>query len=127
MTREFFLHQIERLKIRFGAKSFDPEFIRILGLEIASLSDEFFRRTVDTWIGTRKNNNPPLLTDFREARLAHEKTKFTQEVSGAARTFEYKPFKDIMRKHYNVDSLSEAIELERLRLRLGDSSGEGTK
>lgn len=127
MTRDFFILQIERLKTRFGAKAFDPEFIRILGLEVASISDEFFRRTIDTWIGTRKNTNPPLLTDFREARIAFEKGVFNQQVAGAAHAFEYKPFKDVMRKHYNVDSLSEAIELERLRLKLGEKNGEGTK
>lgn len=127
MTRDFFILQIERLKTRFGAKAFDPEFIRILGLEVASVPDEFFRMTVSTWIGTRRHNNPPLLTDFREARLAFEKGTFNKMVTKAAEAFEYKPFKDIMRKHYNVDTREEAFELEVLKNRLRGSDGEGTK
>lgn len=118
MTEDFFRSQIERLRIRFGAKAFDSEFIRILGLEIAMVSDEFFRRTVDTWIGTRKNNNPPLLTDFREARIASEKSKFQVEVKKASEGFS-NGLAAVLQKAYNVGSIQEAFELEKLKLKLG--------
>lgn len=126
MTEDFFRQQIERLKVRFGAKAFDYEFIRILGLEVATIGDEFFRRTVDTWIGTRKNSSPPLLTDFREARLAFEKNKFKAEVERASNTFNH-GLKDVLRKHYKVDTLQEAFELEKLKIRLGGQDDRGAK
>lgn len=119
MTQIFFLDQINRLKIRFGAKAFDPEFIRVIGLEIASVSDEFFRKQVDNWIGTRKNNSPPLLTDFKEARLAYEKDRLSIATDKVVKTFSY-GLKDVLKKHYNVDSLSDAMEIEKLKIRLGE-------
>lgn len=121
MTEEFYLNQVDRLKIRFGAKAFDSEVVKVLAIEAASMSDEFFRRTVDTWIGTRKNTNPPLLTDFREAKCAYERGKLTREADGAHRTFSY-GLKDALRHHYKVDTVEEAFELEKLKLRLGDKA-----
>lgn len=126
MTEDFFRLQVERLKSHFGAKAFSYEFIRILGLEVAPIGDEFFRRTVDTWIGNRRNNNPPLLVDFREARIAFEKSRFQAEVSRASDTFHH-GLKEVLRKQYNVDSLAEAIELERLKLKLLDTDLEHVK
>jgi len=121
LTQSEFVDQINRLRIRFGAKAFDQEFVKILGREVSMLPFEHFRQTVDTWIGTRKNNNPPLLTDFRECKIAHDKRKFDVVVKDAAKTFHY-GLKDVLRKHYNVDSLAEAMELERLKLRLNEKA-----
>lgn len=117
MTESFFISQMNRLKIRFGAKAFDSEFIRLLGLEVVSISDEFFRRTIDTWIGTRKNNNPPLLTDFKEARLAFDKDKFIYEVEAVNHIWQ-SGLKEILWINYKVATITEAIEMEKLKIRL---------
>lgn len=124
MTEEFFLQQIERLKGRFGAKSFDREFIRVAGTEVVTMPDEAFRRAVDAWIGSRKNNNPPLATDFRDARLNYERGCLDKVVKQASNIFNY-GLKDVLRKHYNVDSLDEAIQLEKLKIKLGGADDQG--
>lgn len=124
MTESFFLSQIERLKERFGPKSFDWQFVRVVGAEVSAMPDESFRRSVDNWIGGRKTNNPPLLQDFRDAKIAHEKGRFTNEVKKAATVFNY-GLKDVLKKHYNVDTLSEAMELERLKIKLGGANDDG--
>jgi hypothetical protein len=118
MTQTFFVEQMHRLKTRFGEKSFDIELIKLLGREIASVEEDFFRRTVDTWIGMRKNNNPPLLVDFREARLAFEKNNLARETIGASKNFAFS-LKEVLQKHYKVETVKEAYELEKLKLVLG--------
>ena len=123
MTQEFFLLQIDRLKSRFGAKNFDPSFVQVVGREVATVSPEHFRQTVDTWIGTRKTMNPPLLTDFRECRIAHDKTKFQAEVQQASNVFHY-GLGDVLRRVYKVDTLKEALELERTKLKLEELANE---
>lgn len=118
MKQTFFLEQMNRLKSRFGPKNFDIEFIKVVGIEIASVSEEFFMQTVNTWIGERKTSQPPLRSDFRDCRLAYEKTKLNTVVEKAAQTFHY-GLKDVLKKHYKVDTLSEAMELERMKIKLG--------
>lgn len=118
MTEDFFRSQIDRLRSRFGAKNFDPAFVMVVAGEVSTVSDEFFRRTVDTWIGTRKVTDPPLLTLFRECRIAYEKGNFTKTVEKASNTFHY-GLKDILYKHYKVDTLAEALEIERLKIKTG--------
>jgi hypothetical protein len=124
MREDFFHQQIARLKTRFGDKAFDNEFIKVLSLEVAKLPDEFFRRQIDTWIGTRKNNNPPLLTEFKEARLAYERNQLNKEVNQASTGFQ-SGLKEALRKHYNVDSIQEAFEIERLKIVLGGIDEKG--
>lgn len=75
MNQPFFISQIERLKSRFGFKHFDPEFVRLVANEIHDMSEHGFKRTCDVFIGSRSVNKPPLLSEFREARLNEEKYK----------------------------------------------------
>lgn len=124
MTEDFFRRQIERLKLRFGAKAFDPEFVRLIGVEVASVPDDVFLRTISTFIGNRKNNNPPLLVDFKESRIAWEKGRFTDTVKKASNIFD-RPISDVMREHYQVDSIKEALAMEKLKIRIKESNEKG--
>lgn len=121
MTEEFFNQQIDRLTIRFGARAFDDEMVRVIAAEILPVSEDFFRRTVDTWVGTRKHTNPPLLTDFREARLTYERHNLYREAKVASNVFNY-GLKEVLKRIYKVETLDEAFELERLKIKLGAAS-----
>lgn len=124
MTQGEFLEQIERLKTKFGSKIYDPETTRILGAEVSGIRGNSFKRYVDQWIGSRKPNFPPLLVDFREARIAAEKERFEETVRQVDKTLKG-DLKEVLRKHYKVDTLSEAMELERFKLRMGYDKGRG--
>lgn len=123
MTEISFLAQIDRLKTRFGPKSFDAEFTKLLAKEVAIVPEDFFRGVVDTWIGMRKTSNPPLLVDFRECRLAWQKSLLKKEDKEANMIFS-NGLKDFLRKEYKTETLQEAFELEILKMRLRRISGE---
>ncbi len=120
MTEDFFRRQIERLKLRFGTKAFDPEFVRAVAVEVAAIPDEVFIRMVTSLIESRKHTNAPLMVDFREARLAWERNRFTETVKKATNVFT-RPLPEIMREHYNVDTKEEAMQIERLKIRIKES------
>ncbi len=126
MTQIFFLSQIDRLKRRFGEKHFDIEFIKLVGQEVNSMSDMGLQRFVDVMIGSRTHNKPPLLSEFREARLNEEKQrlsrdgqKWVEEISRPARQ---KGLKKILKELYGVSSVKEAIEYERLQKGLREAN-----
>jgi hypothetical protein len=127
MKQEFFKSQIARLQIRFGEKNLDPEFIQLIWREVHDMSDAGFTRFCDVLIGSRTSNKPPLLSDFREARLAEQKLKFQNEAVGAARAFENGPKKnlsEVLSGHFGkVGSIAEAIEVAKLKLLKDDDSG----
>lgn len=124
MSEEFYLSQIKRLQIHFGAKAFNSESVRVFGKEVVFVSDEFFRNTVDTWIGARKTSNPPLLPDFREAKLTFERNNLKRECRQATVGFN-NGLKEVLRRVYKVDTIEEAFEIEQLKLRMGDKDGQG--
>lgn len=126
MTEVSFLDQINRLKTRFGAKSFDSELTKLLAKEVAIVPENFFTNVVDTWIGMRKTSNPPLLIDFRECRLSWQKSLLKKEISTANREFN-NGLKDVLRREYKVDTLKEAFELEALKVRLGGDNEEKSR
>lgn len=120
MTREIFYQQIDRLKIRFGAKHFDTEFVRLACEKVLSMSDARFIWQVNTWIGSKRPSDPPMLAEFEEARLAEEKLKLKNDAIVAARAFEarkVKPLRDLLKPHFGyVESVGEAVEIARLNL-----------
>jgi hypothetical protein len=85
MTHEFFKEQVSRLRTRFGEKAFDDEFVKLAWLEVGEMSDLGFKRTCDTFIGSKPWSQPPLLADFREARLTELRSQLKTEVATAAR------------------------------------------
>lgn len=126
MTEIFFVEQMNRLKNRFGAKAFDIEIMKVLAREIYSVGEDFFRRSVDNWIGMRKSSNPPLLVDFREMRLGYERSLLKTDMAKVERTFST-GLGDVLRRVYNVDTLEEAFELERMKIVLGEKDAGGIK
>lgn len=84
MTREVFDEQIRRLRLRFGERAFDSEFTRLIAGEMQHTTDPDLIYIVSNLISSRPATRPPLMVDFREARLSQEKYKFNQDVSGAA-------------------------------------------
>lgn len=125
MTEIFFKDQIRRMKERFGDRAFDNQLVMLIWSECHDLPEATFRRTCDVFIGSRSHNKPPLLSEFREARLAEEKLKFQNDLKGATNFVERKAPEE-MRKHLRavlskeyggVDSVKDAFEISRLRLR----------
>lgn len=133
MTQAFFLQQVKRMHVRFGEKALDAEFVQLIWRETHDMSESAFQRFVDVMIGSRTHNKPPLLSEFREARMREQKLKFDNDVRGAAQTLA-KQAPEEMRKHLrailskefgSVSSIAEALEVARLRLRLeGANNGE---
>lgn len=133
MSPDFFKHQMTRLQTRFGNRSIDSEFVLLVWRECKDMSEQAFLRSIDLWIGSRAHNRPPLLAEFREARLFESKMKFQAEVQGAANTFNRKAPAE-MRKHLQtvlsqayggVESASDALEIERHKRQLAKANNEG--
>ena len=128
MTQDFFKAQMKRLQTHFGDRHFNPEFTQLIWREIHDMSESGFARFCDVVIGSRTHNKPPLLSEFREARLAESKRRFENEVRGAANTMfgpsgtpeERKAhvLKVLSKEFGNVSSIAEALEIARMRLRV---------
>lgn len=125
MNGIFFQSQVQRLILRFGQRNFDPEFCKLIFREVDGMSEQGFLRFCDVLIGSRTPNKPPLLTDFREARLNEQKHKFENDVRGATQALTRRAPEE-MRKYLRqvlshdyggVESVKEALEIARLRLR----------
>jgi len=85
MTHDTWTTQKARLIDRFGQNNFSKEFSLLCSIECQTMPDAPFVEMVNAMIGNRKPSNPPLLQDFRDARLAYEKRKFEADVTGAQR------------------------------------------
>jgi hypothetical protein len=133
MTGEQFVAQMSRLRMRFGDKAFDPAFVDLVWREVHDMSVPAFSRFVDVAIGSRPHTKPPLLTDFREARLAESKRKFEDDLRGATDTLKRRAPEE-MRKHLRlilskefggVESVGDALEIAKLKRRVSGPEGEG--
>lgn len=111
--------QIERLKSRFGDRSFDPEFIDLARGEMARMRDDALVRMVDFFIGSRPANRPPLISDFRDGRYAAERVSFNAEVGAAIKAFDtpwqdgLKPF--LEKSYPGCKTLNESVQVQILR------------
>lgn len=132
MKLDFFQFQIQRLQTRFGTKAFDQEFSQLVWREVHDMSEPGFVRTVDIFIGSRSTHKPPLLSEFREARLNEKKLKFQNDLRGATE-FLTKKAPAEMRKHLKailskefggVESVSDAFEVARMRVRAENAKNE---
>ncbi len=120
MELKILADQLERLKRRFGDKNFDPEFIKLVANEVRIMTDYDFIKFCDVMIGTRSPNKPPLISDFREARIAAEKASFNRMVSDGAKIFDHPAKGDGLKKVLkelfgNSSSVTDAIEWKRLQ------------
>jgi hypothetical protein len=120
MTKECFDVQVTRLKLRFGEKAFDPEFIRLISREMFELSNDQFISIIDTMIGSRKHTDPPTIVHFREMRSQTEKQELSKLTHWVAQAFNKDlPLKDVLQKHYaGCETLAEAIEIEKIKIKV---------
>ncbi len=127
MTQAFFMGQVERLKNRFGPKAFDQEFTRLIAAELKFLNDEGFLKIVNFMIGSRPTTRPPLLQDFRDAKVLEDKKRFENEVNQAAKVFEHPAAQGGLKKYLAKEfpgckSLKEAIEVRRLQIQIAKAN-----
>lgn len=120
MTPDFFNQQVNRLKIRFGDKAFDSEFVKLIGREVSDMSNDMFMVLVDRMIAERRPHEKPLVSDFREMRKQMEQNRFRREVSAAVAVFNAPAPGDVRevlnRAGYEgCQSIKEAFELQILR------------
>lgn len=129
MTEIFYITQIDRLKRRFGDKNFDAEFIKLAGFEAKLMSDTWFQKTVDTWIGSRAPNKPPLLSEFKEARLSEERIRLNNMTRDAGQVLSHpakaEGLKKILKEQFgNAQSVMDAVELLRLKKELKNENND---
>lgn len=121
MTADCWTQQKARFIDRFGKNNFSPEFSLLVSIECRSMPDEPFVHMVNALIGNRKPSNPPLMQDFRDARLAFEKRKFESEVRGASGMWNgsarFVGLKVYLATNFpGCTSLSEATEIRKLQI-----------
>lgn len=132
MTDLFFKHQVQRLRTRFGDRNFDNEFVQLVWREVYDMSEQAFIKTVDVFIGSRPTTKPPLLTDFRDARLAEQKRRFEEDLRGATQMLRRRAPEE-MRKHLRVilskdfggvESVVDALEVAKHRRQVAKADGK---
>lgn len=119
------VQQMLRLKQHFGEKAFSDEFITLACKEISGMPENSVKRMVDVFIGARPYNKPPLIMDFRDAKLAEAKQKLQKDLAGAT-SFLIKRSPQEMRMNLQkvlskefggLKNVSEAIDIARMRIR----------
>lgn len=130
ITEEYFNEQLNRLKARFGDRAFDPEFTVLVAKEVKQMDAADWVELVSFLIGSRTPSRPPLLSDFRDGRLAIEKRRFNKTVADASRVITHPAqgggLKRFLTLNYpGAKSLWDAVEVERLRIRIARVNGEG--
>ena len=122
MTPSVFNAQIQRLRVRFGERAFDPELTRLIAAEVQNMTDQHFQRFVDVAIGTRHQSRPPLITDFREAAVVEQNNQFKRDLRGATQVLKRAPgemrahLAQILSKEFgHVESVNDAREIARCR------------
>lgn len=121
MTPDQFKKQIERLRSRFGERAFDNEFAALVWKVVDGMQHTDFVKCVETFIGSRSHNKPPLLSEFREQRFNIERHRMEGEKRGPAKILNHpslRPLGDILSKEYGggVDSVADAFKIAKLRM-----------
>lgn len=134
MNIDEFDFQWKRLKGRFGDKALDDEFKKLCSLEVADMEASDFRESVNVWIGERHHTKPPLLIDFRTARVIRAKKSFTNDVNAASTKWEnLKTGKEAahhlanaLEKEYGpgIRTVKEAFEFARLKEQIKNAEEE---
>ncbi len=122
MTHETWTRQKARLIDRFGKNNFSPEFSLLVSMECRPMPDQPFEEMVNAMIGGRRPNNPPLIQDFRDARLAWERRVFERDLSGAERAMNM-PAKDglklyLVKEFPGCKTLNQAVEVRRHQIQI---------
>ncbi len=133
MTNDFFKAQITRLQVRFP-KALDNEFVMLAWKETHDMSESGFQRFCDVLIGSRTHHKPPLLSEFREARLNEHKRQFDNDVRAAASVMfggatpgsrKAHVLRLLSKEYGKVSSVTEAVEVARMKLRVARANERG--
>ena len=127
MTSSELNEQILRLKTKFGEKAFDVESVALIRREVINMRGEEFRFLVDGLISTRLHSRPPLVSDFRDARLAVEKRILEATVSAASRAMSSPVFHSGLKSYLEKEfpgcrTLNEAVEVRRLQIQVAKAN-----
>lgn len=127
MTPQDFVADMTRLRQRFGDRAFDQSFADLVWREVHDMSAQAFTRAVDVWIGSRPHTKPPLLSEFREARMNETKRKLDQDTREAVRRVgSVKPLADVLRPSFGgVSGVRDALEIARIRQRTERNGKDG--
>jgi phosphoenolpyruvate carboxylase len=126
MTPHEFFEQWQRLKNKFG-KAMDDELKQLVSLEMKDMSYAGFKRAVDVFIGSRTPNKPPLLSEFREARLLEERQRLRNETAAAARSLYKHPgnIREVLKPVFGgVSSVKEALEIAKHKRLIARQNGD---
>lgn len=123
MTPEFWNHQKSRLIDRFGERNFSREFSLLVAVECNSMPDQEFLHAVSAMIGARKPSDPPLIKDFRDARLAYERRVFERDVRGASNAMNQTPWSLGLRAYLAKEfpgckTINEAVEVRKMQIQI---------
>jgi len=126
MTDECWNRQKERLINHFGEKHYSREFCLLLAVECKSTPDSEFVHIVDTMIGSRPAHRPPLLQDFREARISLEKLRLQRDLHDAINTLNTSWPKGLQaylaREFPGCRNIWEAIQVRKLQIQVAQAN-----
>jgi hypothetical protein len=123
MTSECWNHQKGRLIDRFGPRNFSSEFSLLVAIECRDLPDSVFVDIVNAMIGARKPMDPPLMRDFRDARLSFERRRYERDLYGAIQALD-QPAKHVGLKGYlakefpGCKTINEAVAVRALQIKI---------
>lgn len=123
MTDPCWQNQKTRLIDRFGERNFSKEFSLLVASECKAMPDFAFVDLVSALIGARRPSDPPLLTDFRSARLAYERRQFEKDLYGAANAMNRPAWTEglkayLAREFPGCKTLNEAVEVRKLQIQI---------
>lgn len=126
MTPQTFSVQVQRMQGRFGEKALGKEFIDLIWRECMTMSDGAFIRLADVFIGSRPHHKPPLLAEFREARLNEERVQFQRDLKSAVDAIERKPIPAILARigYPGCKTAWEAVQVQIHRNKVARANGE---
>lgn len=127
MDLRLFVEQMNRLRVRFGKSAFDDESTKLIHQNIYDLTPAEFVKVVDFMISSRAHNRPPLVSDFRDARLREEKARFQEDMMASIEKFEHPAAQDGLKKYLakafpGCKNLNEAIEVRRLQIQVAKAN-----
>lgn len=129
MTPDQFKKQILRLQSRFGDRAFDNEFAELVWRIVDGMRHDEFVKVVETFIGARSHNKPPLLSEFREQRFNIERHRMEGDKRGPAKILNHpsmRPLGEILSQEFGggVETAADAFRIAKLRM-LKDDDKEG--
>lgn len=128
MTDSCWTHQKTRLIDRFGERNFSKEFSLLVAIECKSMPDQTFVDMVNAMIGARRPNDPPLLSHFRDARLALERRQLERDLYGATKTLTQPGYNQGLKNYLanefpGCKNLWEAVEVRKLQIQIAKANG----